>query len=361
MAVEILPLTPDRVDAIRDEWDDLLGDSSTATPFQSREWVQTVLANSGGRGRLVTVREGQGLLGLYPVRTTRGPWRVVRPLGVGPSDYLHPLARSGSEADVNSEVASALRSLKADLLDTHQVRASLGFAPGGEPFEQSRCLVIDLPTTFEAYRKTLSKSLRYDVNRIDKLEGVRTETADAETLGRHLDVFFDLHRERWRSRGLPGAFGRRAETFQRAWTARAIANGWLGLTTLFHHDEAVGSIYTMSLGKTRYFYQAGMSPSAKAISPGTLLIAGSIREAIEEGQTAFDMMRGAEDYKRRWKPTREEINERRLIPLNSHRGGLGKAFARRAWRVESSLRERFEGGSLRVPTWTRRTNREDGA
>ncbi len=347
MAVEILPATSEVVGELAGRWDDLLAGAPTATPFQSREWIETVLATSRGSGRLITISEGGDLLGLFPLRIVRGTWRVARPLGVGPSDYLHPLARGGYEGAVFSEVAEALRALPVDLLDIHQTRASLSFNPGGEPFEQARCLVIDLPPTFEAYRKTLSKSLRYDVARMDKLEGVRIEAADEGSLEKHLDVFFELHRERWRSRGLPGAFGRGAERFQRAWCARAMEKGWLALATLFQGDDPVGSIYTLRLGSARYFYQAGMSPAAKAISPGTLLIAGAIRDAISEGQTVFDMMRGAEGYKRRWKPTREEINERRLIPLNAHRGAAAAAFAKRAWRVESSLRERFEGGSLR--------------
>ena len=346
LAVETIPATPERIAEIAGAWDDLLAGSATATPFQSREWIETVLASGQAKGRLILVREGGDLVGLYPVRVTSGGWRVARPLGVGPSDYLHPLVRTGREGDVHPEIVGALERLPADLLDLHQIRASRGFHAGGETFENARCLVVDLPSTFEAYRKTLSKSLRYDVGRMDKLPGVRIEGATPETLERHLGVFFELHRERWRSRGLPGAFGARAERFQRMWTARAMARRWLALATLWQGDDPVGSIYTMRLGRARYFYQAGMAPGAKAISPGTLLIAGAIREAIEEGQTEFDMMRGAEGYKRRWKPTREEPNERRLRALNAHRGEAAAAFARRAWRVESLLRERFEGGSL---------------
>ncbi len=349
LAVETVPATPEAVAGLAGAWDELLAGSPTATPFQSREWIETVLLTGRGRGRLILVREGRDLLGLYPVRVTSGAWRVARPLGVGPSDYLHPLARGGYEGAAFAEIAGALRSLPADLLDLHQIRSSLGFDPGGESGEAARCLVVDLPPTFAAYRGTLSKSLRYDVGRMDRIAGARIERADAGTLERHLGIFFDLHRERWRSRGLPGAFGARAERFQRAWTARAMGRGWLALSTLWHDGAPAGAIYTMRLGAVRYFYQAGMAPGAKAISPGTLLIAGAIREAIEEGQGQFDMMRGAEGYKRRWKPTREEINERRLVPLNAHRGEAAAAFARRAGRVESLLRERFEGGTLLRP------------
>ncbi|RYG41185.1 hypothetical protein EON79_21245, partial [bacterium] len=136
MTVEIVPATPEAVATLAGAWDDLLRDAPTATPFQSREWIETVLMASSGRGRIITVREGDELVGLLPLRLTSGLWRVARPLGVGPSDYLHPLARADYESRVNDEVAAALRRLPVDLLDLHQSRASLGFDPGGIPFEQ---------------------------------------------------------------------------------------------------------------------------------------------------------------------------------------------------------------------------------
>ena len=329
---------------LREEWDELLLDAPTATPFSTPEWLGTWWRFFGaGRGaRAVEVREGRDLVGLYPLTVGAGPWRALRAMGTGPSDYLHPLARAGREAAVAEAIEPLLRSMRGvDLLDLHGLREDQPLARMTTD-DQARCLVLDLPPTYDAFLASLGKSLRFDCRRLDKTpfkDGkatVETNPPDG------MDVLFELHRARWRAKRLPGAFIGRLVPFQRAWAAEAVAKGYLWLSVLRLEGEPIGALYAMTVGRQVFYYQAGFAPTEGAISPGTLLVAHTVRRAIEEGKTRFDFLRGDEGYKRRWKPQHAYADRRAVVPLNA-RGRAGAAWIAQASRAEAKVRERLEG------------------
>ncbi len=323
------------------------------TIFQSYAWQQNWLRHYGKPGRVVSirVREGNDLVGLWNLYKHPSGWRALRPLGVGPSDYLGPI---GDYSDLFREAISTLND--KHFVDVHQMpsdHGSLGSFEGLEAIEQAKCLVLDLPGSFDQYVQSLSKSLRYDVRRINgkalKEKGAQVEWVTAGTVDKFADAFFYLHRLRWKSRGLPGAFFAKAERFQRDWMRIAAERNQLWLSLLIADGNPVGCVYAMRHEETCYFYQAGMDPAASNLSPGTVLVAQTIQRAIEEGCTTFDFMRGDEPYKRRWKPTRERTNYRFLIPPQTLMAKFGHAWNRAAWGVESKVRDRVEGKSLRNP------------
>ncbi|AIE85233.1 GNAT family N-acetyltransferase [Fimbriimonas ginsengisoli] len=340
---------------LRESWQDLVRSAPAATPFQTYEWLSTWFRHlgAGREPRFVTVTEGQDLVGLMPLVRSQGPWRTLRPMGIGPSDYLHPIARHDYESAVSAEIFEAATNQRdVDLVDLHQVRETQELARVAEsvPIVQATCLVLDLPDTYDAYLGTLGKSLRYDVRKLDKTlftsGRARIETFGPGETGRGLDVLFDLHRARWRKRRLPGAFLGKTVDFHREWATKAAENGWLWLSVLHVDDEAIGAIYAMTVGDTAYYYQAGFDPEKGAVSPGTLLVASSIRRAIEEGKRHFDFMRGDEGYKRRWKPQRELRNLRFIQPGPGPRARLGASWNELGSRVETRVRARLEGRGL---------------
>lgn len=340
---------------LRESWRDLAIDAPGATPFQTFEWQSTWWKHYGGfrEPQFFTLYEGDDLVGLMPFVRSRGPWRALRPMGIGPSDYLQPLARPGYEQVMAEKLVQALESTKSfDLIDLHQIRETqwLARSMSSEPGTQATCLVLDLPSTYDAYLATLGKSLRYDVRKLDKTMFIsgraRVESIGPEDVERGLDVLFDLHKKRWKERHLPGAFLGKGIAFHREWAAKAAREGWLWLSVLHVDDEPIGAIYAMAFGPTAYYYQAGFDPEKGAVSPGTLLVAASIRRAIEEGKTSFDFMRGDEGYKRRWKPQRELRNLRFIQASSEVRGRMGSSWNAFGSRVESRVRARLEGRGL---------------
>lgn len=334
----------------RDAWRELLADAEFATPFQSPEWVETWWRHFGGRRQRLwaIAEEGDDLVGLWPLMASRSAWRTVRAVGTRQSDYLHPISRRGTMVSWAGLVEQLP---KADLLDLHQIRESIDLGWESQVVEQARCLVLDLPPTYDEYLASLGKSLRFDCRRLDK-KPFATGEASMELvtengLDEAMSYLFALHGQRWRRRGLPGAFHPpRIQAFHRDVARQMVSRGGLRLSVLRTQNQAVGAIYAFQEGATTFFYQCGFDPAAKSLSPGTLLVASTIRRAIEDGSRVFDFLRGDEDYKRRWQPQRCYANQRHLIALNPLRGGIGKAINDASSRIENQVRARWEGKSL---------------
>ncbi len=345
----------DLFESLSGAWKELVKLAPAATPFQTFEWQQTWWRYYGGLREplAAAVFEGDDLVGLMPFFRTKGPWRTLRPMGMGPSDYLHPLAIDGYESAVSEGIVEAIRSTKnIDLVDLHQIRETQAFADAfvGTRIEQATCLVLDLPKTYEAYLETLGKSLRYDVRKLDKslfkTGKAKIERVVPEQINQGMDILFEQHKLRWRKRGLPGAFLGRAINFHKAWAAQAAQNQWLWLSILTLEGTPIGAIYAMALGKTAYYYQAGFNPEKGSVSPGTLLVAHTIRQAIEEEMQHFDFMRGDEPYKRRWKPQHIHRNIRLIASQPGVLGNLGSSWNQAGSLVEGRVRARLEGRGL---------------
>jgi CelD/BcsL family acetyltransferase involved in cellulose biosynthesis len=55
------------------------------------------------------------------------------------------------------------------------------------------------------------------------------------------------------------------------------------------------------------FYNAGIDPDAHHLSPGVILTAALVRQALESGVRRFDFLRGDELYKYDWGSVDEPI------------------------------------------------------
>ena len=110
----------DAFSRIADDWDALYGSCSTATPFQSRVWLESWWSSyrdEGGRLCLVGVRHrGRLVAAAALVSRWRGPWRVLSPVGVRQSDYCDILIDDASPGAPDAghsgdALAGAIRSL----------------------------------------------------------------------------------------------------------------------------------------------------------------------------------------------------------------------------------------------------------
>lgn len=271
-------------------------------------------------------------------------------MGVGPSDYLNPLIASGYEplaiAAFDDFLAQVKRKSQVDL---HQLRSATvtESLSADQNWDQATCLVLELPSNFKDYLKTLSKSLRSDIQKGLKLgDSYSIQYASPSNVRAVFGLFLELHRARWRRRGLPGAFLGRTLRFQLEWTQIAADNGWLTISVLRQNSRPIAALYTMQFKETVYFYQLGVDTTVKGISPGTTLIANSIRQAIDRQAKFFDFMRGDEPYKHRWKPNSSYVNHRLIYRRVGILGTASFKWTEFIWRVECAIRAKVEGKGL---------------
>lgn len=333
------------IHALREEWEALVARSERATIYQTWEWNETWwrVFHQGKRLRLLLAYERGVLIGLAPFYVSRHlgtPLRRLAFVGTGASDYLDVIA---SEEHAPRVCAAVLHHLAAsrdfDLADLQQLRptALLREALSGSdvmPQEQrvfltpqEVCPCLRLPPTWEAYAARLSGNMRSQLSRRSKqaarsFQHIETFCADSDDLPAAMTALFELHQRRWNARLLPGVLGtRRAQVFHRQVAERLLHRGWLRLYLMRVEGRIVSALYCFRFRERCYYYLGGFDPDLSRYSLGTLLMAHAIREAIAEGCTEFDFLRGNEAYKYRWLPE-DRMNYRLLLShprsLRSH-------------------------------------------
>jgi len=169
------------------------------------------------------------------------------------------------------------------------------------------CPVVDLATDWHAQLERLDKKTRHEVRR--KLR--RAERQGPVELrylpldGESADRFIRLHQARWGAAGLfaAGDDGDRNRLFLRRLAELEAAEGprarfHLGEVTV--GGQVVHALAGFASGGTCYFYNAGMDPEARDLSPGIVGTATYLRDRIERGDRRFDFLRGDEAYKYEW-------------------------------------------------------------
>ena len=72
-----------------------------------------------------------------------------------------------------------------------------------------------------------------------------------------------------------------------------IRDRWIG-------DHRVAGCVEFDDGDTVYYYNAGVDPGARELSPGVVMVAELVRRALALGRRRIDFLRGDEGYKYEW-------------------------------------------------------------
>ena len=184
--------------------------------------------------------------------------------------------------------------------------------------QEEVCPVLTLPAgiDFEGYLGTLDKKERHEIRR--KIR--RAEAAGPVALTRSadpfadLEAFIDLHQKRWGEEGLFPATegGAASRRFFAGLFENCAPTGIVELDFLSVGGRRIAAGVILDDGRTVYYYNAGVEPDARELSPGVVMVASYIQRAIELGRSRLDFMRGNEPYKYEWGAKDEPI-ERLLV------------------------------------------------
>jgi CelD/BcsL family acetyltransferase involved in cellulose biosynthesis len=301
------------------EWDALLQDSQADTIFMTHMWQTTWWRHLGeGQLMILAVRDDDGALaGLTPLFRVphEGPG-VLSTVGcVDVSDYLDWIARRGHE----EPAFVALLDTLGHELQGEWEQLSLCNIPDGSPtlelvprLAQARgwqvAHAIDdvvplfcIPESWEAYEQMLPgkarRELRRKLRKAGPYSGVDWYIVGPEhDLDAEIDAFVDLlvksHPEK------ADFMDEHNRAFFHAVGHATYKAGQLQLAFLTLDGKKVATYMNFLYGDRVMIYNSGLDPAAYRLSPGIVLMAHLIRQAIEEQKFAiFDFLRGDEPYK----------------------------------------------------------------
>jgi len=322
--------------ALEPEWWSLWRRIRSATPFQAPAWLLPWWqAFRPGELFVVTVRRNGRLVGLAPFYIETGPARRrMLPLGGSISDYLDIL--------VDEELAEAV----TFALSRHLARSGGGWdecelaelpphasalrlpCPAGcsdRVKRSSACMILPLPDEPNALEASLPRRMRRNIhmsrNRADRRGQTVVLGVERSNLVPLLAELVRLHRERWASLDQPGVLANpRIIQFHEMAARRLFNAGLLRLYVLRIGSAIVGAYYGFRHRERAYAYLMGFDPEYAFVSPGTILFAHALEEAVREGAREMDLLRGDDRYKFGW-GAEPRFNQRRIFRRSIRRAG----------------------------------------
>ena len=342
----------EELDDYRQQWDKL----AAGCLFRSWVWQSTwwkhygesrslhVLlvfkgAASGANNADAKSSAGQ-LIGILPtyIDTSFGKGKVVRLLGDGEvcSDHLDVLA----EQDDIQQVVSAIAKYFLDhpgIWDATDFNATGADQQGlnllGSKFEKLGCQVIKtpnvsrwsipLPSDWESFLAMLSKSHRKKLRRLERSfmnspQSAWHQVQTQQQFDQAWPVLIDLHQRRRNRLNEPGCFASKPWAgFHNEMAQQLLGLGRLRISWLELDGSPIAAEYEFASSNTTYSYQSGLDPDRLKEQPGRLSLMLTIQHAIKEGHTVFDLMRGDENYKRKWRAEPVATFDIRIVSPNT--------------------------------------------
>ena len=121
--------------------------------------------------------------------------------------------------------------------------------------------------------------------------------------------------------------------FHADFAARAAEHGWLRLHTLEVDGRPAAVLYGWRLNTRAFAYSQAFDPAYARYAVGISLLVSAVEQAAAEGCDRFDMLRGDEQHKQRFRisshPLESHLVARRRSPAVLE--ALAGSAARRAW------------------------------
>lgn len=318
----------DSLGSIEREWEAVHRADPVATVFTSSAWLRGRLSALADPWCVLAARPGAGepVVALLPLRFlpsspgARFCWETeqgssaagaqVRGLGMAGSplaDYTGFVCSVGYEDIALAAFADFIQRYLdwryfeiRDALDS-RLDTFLGHFTESrfriERHPTTHCPFLELNNSWEAYlgtrpRPRMRREIRHDLRAMERLPGLRrTTVADDGEL--QISSLLELWQGRWGR--LPGP----QLAQYRAVFRSCLEAGCLWLDIFWDRDAPITGLLGFLDRKRRSFcfYITGFDERYAALSPGTVIVAHAIREAICNGYQIFDFLRGDEPYK----------------------------------------------------------------
>lgn len=310
--------------ALKPVWLALEG-RSDASFFLSWNWIGTWLETTGARPLVVTLRQGDSVLGLALVQDSRQRRLGVIPVRVGALHETGAARQDSLYIEYNGALCAPeapaqafgrmLRAVMAQSVDELRLSAiapalvaqaqAIGWVV--TTHSAARCYAVDLAALRAAggaYVDSLGANARQQIRRSARLYAARgaVTLAPAASLAQAREFFAGLtalHRQTWQRRGQAGAF---ADPFFRRFHDRLLEVLWpqgaVEVLRIAAGAQAIGYLYNFRHRGSVLNYQSGFAPETdNRLKPGLLSHALCVERHLSGTASRYDLMAGEARYK----------------------------------------------------------------
>jgi hypothetical protein len=146
--------------------------------------------------------------------------------------------------------------------------------------------------------------------------------SDPSRLDEDMQSLARLHAARWGEEG-SGALRPEAAAFHREFAALALERGWLRLWLAEVDDWPIAAWYGFRFGGAESYYQSGRDPAWDRESVGLVLLAHTIREAMNDSIGEYEAAAGRGGLQGPVRHGRRRAGDGRLGRGSFRRGGGG--------------------------------------
>ncbi|MGA9522793.1 MAG: GNAT family N-acetyltransferase [Myxococcaceae bacterium] len=300
---------PEELEALRPAWLELWQQDTRATAFMHPDWVLPWCRHFGrDRIEAFSVWRGNRLVGLAPMEIwPEENGRLLKLLGSGISDQLDVLTAPEYDAEVREALVAQFQQSAGswDLCLLEPLGDQSLWAGDGRSRRIDVSPALELPSHVEELSSVVPPHLLSNVRaarrRLERTAPLRSATATPREVDGWMSALFELHRARWRQRGEGGVLEEPSVlAFHRDISRRLADAGVLRLHALFHGERLFAVLYAFAAHGRVHYYLSGFDPAYEKSSPGSLIVAAALEEAIARGDRVFDFLRGGEPYKYAW-------------------------------------------------------------
>lgn len=360
LSVQLFESTAD-LQELEQQWDSLLGHSQSNTVFLSWNWQSTwakCFLNSERRLFVVGVKKGNELLAVAPwyiENNTKGllACREIHFIGSpeSGSDYLDVIIQEGQERAVTRVIYDYLFNTASphwDEIRFNDLPAESLFLlhfincieHDGKYAETKRCAYLPqtaLPENPDDFLSGLSSNRRYiyrrDARRLNQEGEVKHTIYKNEDIQAGMERFFPLYDAKSGYKDGPKLYN-----FLSMLCSEPTPRDWVQLDILSVDDNDAAGLLHLKYGDNLAMLKMVVDKTfSKRTSVGNLLVGMSIANAIRDGISCYDFLKGDEEYKFHWaKKGRVTlsvvVSQRRMTTILSTAYRLAKYYGKQLLR-----------------------------
>jgi CelD/BcsL family acetyltransferase involved in cellulose biosynthesis len=327
---------------LRTEWNILLEKSAMPSVFLTWEWLYSwaeCFLDQKRRLFIICVHDRGEIVGIAPLYLERVRFvgMILKRLSFlgtpeSGSDYLDVIMKKGKEREITSSIYKYITTeasskwdylMLADLQSTSlfllYFMSQIGIE--GKYVEITRasyCPVAVLPGSIDLFLSGLSRKKREQFRRhsgiLQPIGQLRHESRYGNE-NELIDIFFNLYELRW------GGNSEKLQNFVKSYISKKPNNAELQIDLLKCDEVYVAGLLHFRYKQTLLMYLMAVDKKFNPkISTGNILVGLCMQNAINQGISTYDFLKGEESYKFHWATHGNVSNniffyQKKLIPL----------------------------------------------